>query len=156
MTVFKVPKKLEKSHPCWHVLFTIHNFNIVVISSFLVTIIFHVQKSFVYIYMGMGMPWMTLQSGLLHCAAESSKGLPIPLTLSFISCLTIQCLWIPYYTLAFQHWLHYFQKCWKFQVSKKFFKFILKHFFSNKFFLWKKMLNCQIIILLIIIIFETN
>jgi hypothetical protein len=49
--------------------------------------------------MGMGMPWMTLQSGLLPCA-ESSKGLPIPLALSFISCWTIQCLWIPYYTLA--------------------------------------------------------
>jgi hypothetical protein len=129
MTVFKVPKKLEKSHPCWHVLATIHNFNIVVSSSFLVTIIFHVQKSFVYIYMGMGMPWMTLQSGLLPCA-ESSKGLPIPLTLSFISCLTIQCLWIPYYTLAASTLIIlYFQKCWKFQVSKKFFKFILKHFF---------------------------
>ncbi len=64
------------------------------------------------------MPWMTLQSGLLPCA-ESSKGLPIPLTLSFISCLTIQCLWIPYYLGSFNIDYIIFRNVENFKFQKK-------------------------------------
>jgi len=114
-----------------------------------VTIIFHVQKSFIYIY-GYGhavddsAKWPATLCRVIKRLAHSLNTF---FHLMFDNSMFVDTL-LPW---QLQHWLHYFQKCWKFQVSKKFFKFILKHFFSNNFFLWKKMLNCQIIILLIFI-----